>query len=50
LVVSNITTIFVNLNKKIMLITTELLEKYHNDGLLLKQTHPVLDLTIWNYL
>jgi RNA ligase len=32
-----------------MSITTELLEKYHNDGLLLKQTHPVLDLTIWNY-
>jgi len=32
-----------------MFITTEILEKYHNDGLLLKQTHPVLDLTIWNY-
>lgn len=32
-----------------MNITTEILEKYHNDGLLLKQTHPTLDLTIWNY-
>ena len=27
----------------------ELLEKYHQDGLLLKQTHPTKDLTIWNY-
>lgn len=27
----------------------EVLEKYHNDGLLQKQTHPTLDLTIWNY-
>ena len=27
----------------------EILEKYHNDGLLLKQTHPIHDLTIWNY-
>lgn len=27
----------------------ELLEKYHNDGLILKQTHPTFDLTIWNY-
>lgn len=27
----------------------EVLEKYHQDGLLLKQTHPVHDLTIWNY-
>ena len=25
------------------------LEKYHIDGLLHKQTHPTLDLTIWNY-
>jgi RNA ligase len=25
------------------------LEGYHYDGLLLKQTHPTLDLTIWNY-
>lgn len=27
----------------------EILEKYHKDGLLLKQTHPKYDLTIWNY-
>lgn len=27
----------------------EILEKYHNDGLLHKQTHPTFDLTIWNY-
>jgi len=27
----------------------EILEKYHIDGLLQKQTHPTLDLTIWNY-
>ncbi len=27
----------------------KLLEKYHNDGLLYKQTHPTLPLTIWNY-
>ena len=27
----------------------ETLEKYHKDGLLHKQTHPTLDLTIWNY-
>ena len=27
----------------------EILEKYHKDGLLHKQTHPTLDLTIWNY-
>jgi RNA ligase len=27
----------------------DILEKYHNDGLLLKQTHPNLPLTIWNY-
>jgi RNA ligase len=25
------------------------LEEYHNNGLLSKQTHPILDLTIWNY-
>ena len=25
------------------------LEKYHKDGLLHKQIHPTLDLTIWNY-
>jgi hypothetical protein len=25
------------------------LEKYYNDGLLYKQTHPTKDLTIWNY-
>lgn len=27
----------------------EKLEKYYQDGLLLKQTHPTKDLTIWNY-
>jgi RNA ligase len=27
----------------------DILEKYHKDGLLLKQTHPNFDLTIWNY-
>jgi len=27
----------------------ETLEKYYKDGLLHKQTHPTLDLTIWNY-
>jgi RNA ligase len=27
----------------------EILQKYHTDGLLHKQTHPTLDLTIWNY-
>jgi RNA ligase len=27
----------------------DILEKYHNDGLLHKQTHPTKDLTIWNY-
>jgi RNA ligase len=26
-----------------------ILEQYHNDGLLYKQTHPSLPLTIWNY-
>ena len=27
----------------------EILEKYHQNGLLHKQTHPTFDLTIWNY-
>lgn len=27
----------------------EVLEKYHNDGLVYKQVHPTLPLTIWNY-
>jgi RNA ligase len=27
----------------------EILEKYHNEGWLIKQTHPILPLTIWNY-
>jgi hypothetical protein len=27
----------------------EKLEQYHKDGLLQKQIHPTLDLTIWNY-
>ena len=27
----------------------DILGKYHNDGLLHKQTHPTKDLTIWNY-
>jgi RNA ligase len=27
----------------------DVLKKYYQDGLLLKQTHPTLDLTIWNY-
>jgi RNA ligase len=27
----------------------KILEKYYNDGLLHKQTHPTKDLTIWNY-
>lgn len=27
----------------------EILEKYYTDGLLHKQIHPRLDLTIWNY-
>jgi RNA ligase len=30
-------------------LSLNLLERYHKDGLLLKQTHPTLDLTIWNY-
>ena len=32
-----------------MSISLEILEKYYNDGLLLKQVHPTHDLTIWNY-
>jgi RNA ligase len=31
------------------MISLQELEKYYQDGLLLKQTHPNLDLTIWNY-
>ena len=31
------------------MISLEQLEKYYQDGLLLKQTHPKYDLTIWNY-
>jgi len=27
----------------------ETLHRYHEDGLLYKQTHPSLPLTIWNY-
>ena len=27
----------------------EILNKYYEDGWLIKQTHPTLDLTIWNY-
>ena len=27
----------------------EILEKYHNEGWLIKQTHPISPLTIWNY-
>lgn len=27
----------------------DILEKYYQNGLVLKQTHPILDLTIWNY-
>ena len=27
----------------------EILNRYHGDGWLIKQTHPTLDLTIWNY-
>jgi hypothetical protein len=27
----------------------EILEKYHEDGLLMRQTHPTKDLYIWNY-
>lgn len=32
-----------------MILNLETLNKYCDDGLLLKQTHPTLDLTIWNY-
>jgi RNA ligase len=28
---------------------SDTLEKYHQEGLLYKQTHPTLPLTIWNY-
>ncbi len=31
------------------MISLQELEKYYQDGLLLKQTHPIYDLTIWNY-
>jgi len=31
------------------MITTEVLNKYHDDGLLYQQSHPSLPLTIWNY-
>jgi RNA ligase len=31
------------------MISLETLEKYYQDGLLLRQIHPTLDLTIWNY-
>lgn len=31
------------------MISLPTLEKYYQDGLLLKQTHPSYDLTIWNY-
>ena len=31
------------------MISLDVLEKYYQDGLLLKQTHPRYDLTIWNY-
>ena len=31
------------------MISLDVLEKYYQNGLLLKQTHPTLDLTIWNY-
>ena len=27
----------------------KVLEKYYNDGLVYKQVHPTLPLTIWNY-
>jgi RNA ligase len=32
-----------------LLVLLETLEKYYQNGLLHKQTHPTLDLTIWNY-
>jgi T4 RnlA family RNA ligase len=31
------------------MITIEVLNKYHDDGLIYKQSHPSLPLTIWNY-
>lgn len=31
------------------MVSLDVLEKYYQDGLLLKQTHPNHDLTIWNY-
>lgn len=31
------------------MISLDVLEKYYQDGLLLRQTHPIYDLTIWNY-
>ena len=31
------------------MISLDVLEKYYQDGLLLRQTHPNYDLTIWNY-
>lgn len=31
------------------MISLQELEKYYEDGLLIKQTHPTKDLTIWNY-
>ena len=31
------------------MISLSILEKYYQDGLLLKQSHPTLDLTIWSY-
>ena len=31
------------------MISLQELEKYYQDGLLQKQTHPIYDLTIWNY-
>lgn len=31
------------------MISLNVLEKYYQDGLLLRQTHPIYDLTIWNY-
>ncbi len=31
------------------MISLKELEKYYQDGLLLRQTHPIYDLTIWNY-
>lgn len=31
------------------MISLDVLEKYYQDGLLLKQTHSIYDLTIWNF-